>query len=448
MSIKGNLQSSLGNQKSRVFLFLMLIIIIIVALVAYTSRDRSVSQQRSDAGVSANTNVVNPGEGLAPIPGTNDTSSEYEALQRKNYKELVQKAIDEKGQPVAALPSLATGENLSAIPGFNDPKPNYTDKLTQQLNDQQKAQQALLTKQQDAVAKQQIDAANKASQELMSRQINLLARNWQVVPQQFVAGNPIVYAVANNRTLNSKLNADGTAAVDNKPKIYYKAGDILFGIVMTSVNSDQPGPVLARIVSGPLNGSKLIGVINAATIPQTALAPKVSRSLILEFNLLNIPGKRLSVPITAVAIDPATANTGLATSVNNHYLLRYGTFFASNFLSGIGQAIQSPGQVKVVTGNGVADVGSSSKFSPAEQSKIAIGRTAEAFTKTLNYLDTPPTIKISSGTAIGILLQNDLVIEGDNTQQLVNQANANNALLGQRPLIPSGAQHYGALCYF
>ncbi|MBP9721562.1 MAG: DotG/IcmE/VirB10 family protein [Gammaproteobacteria bacterium] len=440
MSTRNNLQNTLSNPKSRVFFFLMLSIIVIVLIVSYTTRGRTPSEQRVDAGVDYRTRLVNPGAPIDPIPGSMPTSSEYQALQDKKYQQISSQALNQIGDPVAVLPSLSnTGSAIPGLTSVDNNAPNYNDRL-QKLSDQQKMQQDLAAKQQDQAAKQALDAANKQAQATMARQINLLARNWQVVPQQYIKGKlPAVVPNSSNYLLDSKAEAE---AEDKKPKIYYKAGDILFGIMLTSVNSDTPGPILARIVSGPLDGAKLVGTINPATIPMSASAPRVSTALILEFKLLNIPGKRSSVPITAVAIDPQTANTGLATSVDRHYLLRYGTFFAANFMSGLGQAIAMQGQAKVITNNGTVDVGRSSQFNSTEETKIALGRTADAFTKSLNFIDTPPTIKIASGTALGILLQNDIVIQGDNTQQLVNQAltsnniNLNPNVNSGQPLIP------------
>ena len=58
----------------------------------------------------------------------------------------------------------------------------------------------------------------------------------------------------------------------------------------------------------------------------------------LNFSLLSIPQIINSVSISAVAIDPYTAHTALSGDVNNHYLLRYGSLFASSFLQGYAQA--------------------------------------------------------------------------------------------------------------
>lgn len=440
MSTKSNLKASMSNQKSRVFLFFMIAVIFIILVIAYSTRNRTALDNGADSGVPEATTITNPGAVIDSIPGTHTSSAEYQELQKKKYNESTNKALNQAGQPVAVLPSLSNTGN--AIPGLEPP--NYNKQFQSSLEDQKRIQAELLAKQQDQVKQQQIDAANRQTQALMARQLAMLAKAWQVDVQQYVQGKPLAVAT-NNTAKNYLLDKPATATTeDNKPKIYYKAGDILFGVMLTSVNSDNPGPILARIVSGPLNDAKIIGTINPASIPVSANAPRVSTSLILEFNLINIPGKRVSVPITAVAIDPKTANTGLATSVNRHNLLRYGTFFAANFLSGLGQAISMQNQAKVITNNGTVDVGRSGGFSSTDQTRIAVGKTADALTKSLNFMDTPPTIKIASGTAIGILLQNDLVIQGDNTQQLVEKAMITNNSAVSAPAIPTVVPNQGA----
>ena len=48
-----------------------------------------------------------------------------------------------------------------------------------------------------------------------------------------------------------------------------------------------------------------------------------------------------SMPVTAFAIDPDTARTVMASSVDNHYMLKYGTdgnFFLTGYSNSITQA--------------------------------------------------------------------------------------------------------------
>ncbi len=64
----------------------------------------------------------------------------------------------------------------------------------------------------------------------------------------------------------------GTGGTDNNnlpPMI--KAGTIMFAVLDTAVNSDEPGPILATMVSGKYKGAKLIGRL-------TNLEPKRKKS--------------------------------------------------------------------------------------------------------------------------------------------------------------------------
>ena len=56
---------------------------------------------------------------------------------------------------------------------------------------------------------------------------------------------------------NTGTQASGMGAIPIS-----KAGDIHVAVLETGVNSDEPSPILAKIVSGPLKGTRLIGSIN------------------------------------------------------------------------------------------------------------------------------------------------------------------------------------------
>ena len=99
----------------------------------------------------------------------------------------------------------------------------------------------------------------------------------------------------------------------------------MFAVLDTSINTDEKGtPIMARIVGGPYKGGKLFGQFTL-----------VDKRVMLSFNILNLPDRDKTISINAVAIDPETARTAMSGEVDNHYLLRYGTFFASAFLSGV-----------------------------------------------------------------------------------------------------------------
>lgn len=432
MGFKSNLAANLSDARSRVLLILMIAIITIVLFFAYFSLRKAGDDSNSQNGVTSSAQILNPGSTLNPIPGSSKTTKTYSELSEKKYKEEVGKAISasSKGIPTATLPSLSAGNNNSAsiasLLGKGDGSDGDSallnnngndDSLQSQQNRQKQLEDDLQRQYANQATQRQLEEYNKKVQSLMNGQSQVLAQNWQVTPQTYVSGIPKSYP----KTKRMLTELDDPKNKDTKPKIFYKAGDILFGVMLTSVNSDEPGPVLARVVSGPLGGSKIIGGINPATIPQKGTDARVSKTLILEFNVLNIPGMKSSIPVKAVAINPDTARTSLATSVDNHYLLRYGTFFASNFLAGLGSAIAMQNQTKVVTGNGSIDIGTTAKKSSKDEALQALGKVGEEFGKQLNFIDMPPTIKIASGTAIGLLLQTDIVIKGDDTGKLISK---------------------------
>src|SRR3990167_6478484 len=62
-------------------------------------------------------------------------------------------------------------------------------------------------------------------------------------------------SMASSASSNSSSSTDGAVPL-------IRMGDIIFAVVDTSVNTDEPGPILATIVSGIFKGGKLIGSFN------------------------------------------------------------------------------------------------------------------------------------------------------------------------------------------
>ena len=190
-----------------------------------------------------------------------------------------------------------------------------------------------------------------------------------------------------------------------RPHVVVKAGTIYFGVMDTALNSDQPGtPVLATIVSGPYNGAKLMGTFQRET-----------DRLVIQFNHMSMPQWANTLTINAYAVDANTANNALATSVNHHYLLRYGMLFASAFLEGFGNAYQSftyacpPGTAScnIVNSNGLQNnqvTFTTASYQGLGQLGTNLGQAAQS------VYNTPPTVKVAQGTGIGVLFMSDITI--------------------------------------
>lgn len=180
-----------------------------------------------------------------------------------------------------------------------------------------------------------------------------------------------------------------------------RAGTIYQAILETAINSDEPSPVLARIVTGPLAGTRLLGSMR-----------RTGEKVLVEFNTATIPGKSNSASIIAVAVDPNSSRTALASDVDRHYFLRYGVLLASAFLGGYADAISRQNTTTSVTpdGNVVQTTGELSSKDISKQAIGSVGKTlAQQVEQQVQGLQ--PTVTVNSGSAIGILLMADLNVK-------------------------------------
>jgi polyhydroxyalkanoate synthesis regulator phasin len=197
---------------------------------------------------------------------------------------------------------------------------------------------------------------------------------------------------AQNNAKNAKSSVPEVAPL-------IKAGTILFAVLTTAVDSDYPDtPVMATIVSGDLKGATLLGKLSLANGQD-----KVS----LNFTLMNKDEWIKTKSITAFAIDPDTARTVMASSVDNHYMLRYGTLFASSFVTGYANGISQSGSTST---SGIFGTSSTHpQLSPGEKIAVGLGQVGTTFGTALqSYVNTPATVKVNSGVGLGILFMADV----------------------------------------
>lgn len=307
------------------------------------------------------------------------------------------------GLPVAikaeqAPIKMATLTGIAPPPGSAAANANSANQLQEILNkqNQQMAEQKYQQKIQQR-ASEMLSAANQAIGE------------WKKAPTQvFVSSGEEKKAGEEGAVSASvtQVNKEEVNSIESTArKSVIKTGDILFAVMDTSVNSDEPGPILATIVSGKLKGSKLIGSFNL---------PANANKMIITFNTMSIPGADKTISIQAVAIDPNTARTALSSKTNHHYLMRYGSLFASSFLQGFGAAIQTANTTVQIGGTGGGnDVTISSGIgqSTLENAVIGLSAVGKAWGQQAQQnMSTPTTVQVYSGTGVGILFTQDIVI--------------------------------------
>lgn len=267
------------------------------------------------------------------------------------------------------------------------------------LQAQQEAQQlAAYSQQREGKIKDLVSAMDAERKEAMDV--------WTTVPQQLFTQGEWQQKKAEaekQAAKNGTTTKGGKSSTDTKNnKIILKAGSVLFAVLDTAVDSDEPGPVMATIVSGTLKGAKLLGSM------QTNLT---SESISLNFTAINMPNEAKSMGISAVAIDPDTARTALASDVDHHYLYRWGSLLASSFVQGYATAVASSGSTST-TSQGAAGV-TTTTSSPAQNSKqqlfSGIAAVGAKWSQVVGQnFDRPITVTIDQGTGIGVLITADL----------------------------------------
>jgi type IV secretory pathway VirB10-like protein len=277
-----------------------------------------------------------------------------------------------------------------------------------------KAEMEQRRKELEAAEKQYQQSVQEAATQMANYAKGATASWIGVPPQQYIQG---IYADksknkgktdpnatdgfgnADNVTPDSATSANGSSKGKNaKPeKELIKAGTVLYAVLDTAINSDEQGPVLATIVSGKYKGARLLGKIQL---------PTNASKVIITFTTMSLPKKKESLGIDAYAVDPDTARTAFASDVDNHYLLRYGSLFASSFMEGFGKAVGQQGTT--TTDPSGSQIQTKPELSTTDQIYTALGTVGEKWSKQVEPLfKTPVTVTVNQGLGVGILFMRD-----------------------------------------
>jgi intracellular multiplication protein IcmE len=209
------------------------------------------------------------------------------------------------------------------------------------------------------------------------------------------AATESAYQVITNPGL-AKVRAKASTSATTKgltyhvpPAVLAQAGHISFATLDTAIKSTEPGPVLATIQTGRFAGARLLGGFT-----------RVHSRVVIKFDEMD--WHHQSMPITATAITLKTARTALATSVNHHTLYRYGWLLGASLLQGVDDALSYANTNTYLSGSGVAVV--THQLDNGQIALQALGNVGNTLAPIMaQRFDTPPTVRVRSGTAIGIL---------------------------------------------
>jgi len=189
--------------------------------------------------------------------------------------------------------------------------------------------------------------------------------------------------------------------------ILVPAGTIEYAQILTEVNTDAPGPVLAEIATGPLKGARAIGTFSATY-----------NYLTLNFNTLVLDGVDFSA--SGVALDPDTTLPGVVTEIDRRYFSRIILPAAAEFVSGFAGALADSSQTTVtITGDSVTETTSNDDINTDEAVAAGIEEAGDQVADIVDEIagQVRPMLRIAAGTPIGILFLSPVV----GTPQLVQQ---------------------------
>lgn len=419
------LNKKVKSGKNRLLLILAVVLLSFVFIYNFISSKKSQVQEDNDAEII----VGRQTEEIKATPGLND-DAEYNKLQEEqnkiNYEQakssgesyipkLVSNKVEDDGFDLSKMevkeePKVEEPPKEPVVEEVvKEPEPIYIPPVIEEPKVEEKKVYKYVEKTEDK------------NQQLIDNyvaQLNDLYSVWRddyyAVSVPFVEKtnfasmdmvNPFSGNNSNAKTSENLPSVEASSQEKNN-KIIIGAGTIISGVLLTAINTDEPGPVLAQIVGGPLDGARLIGAVTNAPTSVTDPTQKVT----IQFRRIRMPGSR-EFSIDAYAIDPNTSRTALASDVNNHYFRRYGLGLAAAFIEGLGDGFAKSINNTTVNYGNTAGTDTVTTVTSSETKNIvrsSLGSMGRKLGREMDKIsDVPATIKVNAYEPIGILFMSD-----------------------------------------
>lgn len=330
-------------------------------------------------------------------PGGPTSEAYTDAINNMNQQRLDQAQMTGESHvdiPTGGTPVPTTQPSLEEPPvSLQDPLADWRADVQQPINQGPQLQQTGGVQQQGTSQIPQQPAvigpdpaAVDALAQAMNQQMAAILNKHQIMGPQIMTVTPADFFKPEETNTSTT-----TTTTEEVEEILVPAGTIVYAQTLTEANSDVPGPVLARISSGALTGSRVLGDFQTT-----------ETKLVLNFNKVVIRG--ITYDIDAIALDPKTTLPAVATDVDHRYWKRFILPAAARFIEGMGDAIANREQTNVSV-NGSTVTSSKPDLNTTEELAAGFADGTASIAEDLDAEgdDVQPLVRVHAGTPVGIL---------------------------------------------
>lgn len=240
------------------------------------------------------------------------------------------------------------------------------------------------------------------------RQSSLLTamQNEMSKPERLAVSSPTTVSGAiAERCANCEAEAKARDAAtptgseaDSGAAVLMRTGRLLYAAMDLEANSDSANFVQATVQSGPFRGARLQGSF------------KKTKNDDLEIAFNTISWNKGTYRIDALAVNPEEPKIGLVSSVDHHYISRFGGLFLTGSLAAVGQQLAQQGTTTTTSATSGFNQTTVPKKTPLQYGLIGLGGVAQGLSQLASQnVMRETTVIVSARTPVGVLFKTDWI---------------------------------------
>ena len=182
----------------------------------------------------------------------------------------------------------------------------------------------------------------------------------------------------------------------SRQRVLIPAGRGIFAHTVLAASSDQNSPVVLEADSGPIAHARLIGGFS-----------REGERLVVRINKMSFGGP--DVGVDGLVVSPDTAEAGVATSVEQHYLARFLLPAGAAFVSGLGQAFAQSNSTVVASPFGGATA--LQRLNLGQQLGVGAGVAGARVGQALDQAaPRASTVHLDKNSSVGVMFLSDVTV--------------------------------------